>query len=288
MKTFTLIRRQFAVIAIYGVIVIGAGIAAAPSVQAGPHFSHSHGHHRGYGYGLRFGHPHHRSHYGRHRLRRDGYGHPRRYYRPSYGYYYPRHRSYYYGYRPPYVQSAPQYNTPIIYPSYLSTDARGGDNEHAINDQGWTLLAQGRPSDALQVFSRQAVNNPAKGGPKVGYGLAAASTGDLARGTWAMRRAIRIDPAALHYITLDDALRPRVNELITRYASEAERSGSSQEAAFMLASLHYLAGDTDAARASISMAIDGGDQSKSSDHLRTLIEERSGCLPALDCVSSVP
>ncbi len=274
MKTFTLLRRQFAVIAIYGILVVGAGVAAPPPVQAGPHFSHGHGHHRGYGYGLRFGYHHHRSHYGRYQRYRYGYGHPRHYYRRSYGYYYPRHRSYYYGYRPPYVQSAPQYNTPIIYPSYSSADTRGGDKEHAINGQGWTLLAQGRPSDALLAFGRQAVNNPAKGGPKVGYALAAASTGDLVRGTWAMRRAMRIDSAALHYITLDDALRPRVAELITRYAPELERSGSSQETAFMLASLHYLNGDTDAARVSISMAIDSGDRSESSTRLKTLIEER--------------
>jgi hypothetical protein len=291
MKTLTRLCRQFAVIALCSVMIVGVGVTTAPSAHAGPHFSHSHGRHhgyghnphRGYGYGLRFGHYHRRSHYGRHHSHRYGYGYsghhyrygrPRHYYRRSYGYYAPPYQSYDYGYRPTFEAGPQYYNTPIIAPSYSSEEARSSTDEHAINGQGWTLLVEGRPSDALRAFGRQATNNPAKGGPKVGYALAAASSGDLNRGIWAMRRALRIDPAALHYIMLDAALRPTVSELIARYASEAERSTSSREAAFMLASLYYLNGDADAARASLSTAIDGGDRSESSARLQTLIEER--------------
>ena len=75
-----------------------------------------------------------------------------------------------------------------MYPSDSGVNAQnawGGDNEHTIDGQGWTLLAQGRLSAVLQVFDRQAVNNPDKDGPEVGYALAAASTGDLIRDKWA-------------------------------------------------------------------------------------------------------
>ena len=38
----------------------------------------------------------------------------------------------------------------------------------------------------------------------MGYALAIASNGNLERAIWAMRRAFRIDPDALHYLQLDE------------------------------------------------------------------------------------
>ncbi|MBI2509683.1 MAG: hypothetical protein HYV99_06905, partial [Betaproteobacteria bacterium] len=128
----------------------------------------------------------------------------------------------------------------------------------------------------LANFAVEAESNPTRGVPKVGYALAAAAGGDLGRGVWAMRRALRINPRSVEYIVIDDRLRPQVEQLASRYQQDLESAGPDPGSAFMLASLRYLLSDTEAARNSIEQALQGGDRSDSARNLKQLIDQRAG------------
>ncbi|MFQ5785191.1 MAG: hypothetical protein ACE5H8_10255, partial [Alphaproteobacteria bacterium] len=127
---------------------------------------------------------------------------------------------------------------------------------------------------ALSNFARQANGHPSQGLPKVGYALSAALAGDLGRGVWAMRRALRIDPHAVHYVYIGDTLRPKVEYLVGRYRSRSDRG--DEGATFMLASLHYLLRDTASARDEIDLAVANGDRNPSTVNLEQLIAAESG------------
>ena len=143
-----------------------------------------------------------------------------------------------------------------------------------MGSQGWTLLAGGNSAAALSAFSAEATANPNKGEPKVGYALSSAAGGDLSTGVWAMRRACRVDPNAMHYVHLNEQLQSCVGQLADRYQSIVDRSPNNRESTFMLASLHYLLGDMQSAQAEINLAVQYGDRDQSTTNLRRLIVER--------------
>jgi len=241
--------------------VLVLGLCISPVLARGGHHGGEHyysGGHHGYRYG------HHRR-YGY----RGGYygGHYGYSYSPAYIYPHSTARVIY-GY--PY--DANTYDTGRSESVNQQTNPRGTRVVHyeaSTADRGWSLLAAARPSEALFIFNQQAQSDPQKGIPKVGYALASTQLGDLARGIWAMRRAIRIDPESLHYVLIDDRLRPEIQKLIPRYEQVLSSSPKSMDAAFMLASIHYLLGDLKAAQA----AIHDGDHSASAVNLRMLIED---------------
>lgn len=163
-----------------------------------------------------------------------------------------------------------------------SGETVGDADSHALGGRGWSLLAAGQNDAALSAFADQAENNPHKGGPKVGYALSAAIGGDFATGVWAMRRACRIDPQAMHYIALDSKLRSRVTGLIRRYQTDGAPDGRNADSSFMLAALHYLTGDMAAARTAVERSIEFGDTTSSAAHLRRLIGTRRAAHPATE------
>ena len=126
--------------------------------------------------------------------------------------------------------------------------------------------------DALREFANEAPRHPSHGLPKIGYALSTAASGDLRRGVWAMRRALGVDPESIHYMTIDEPLRSRVAQLITRYRDNDGAAVRNANAAFMLASLHYLLGETDSARIAIDLAVADGDRSTSTGNLKRLID----------------
>ena len=140
------------------------------------------------------------------------------------------------------------------------------------DDKGWSLLAKGRTKRAKNVFFSQAASNPKAGQPKVGYALSAALLGDLDRGVWAMRRALSSDTDSLHYVDVNEALRPQLYELVHDYQERSDRSARDPDAAFMASALYYLLDDNDAARVAISQAVDSGDDSASAANLRRLLD----------------
>lgn len=224
----------------------------------------------------------HRSHHGHYKHHGYGYG-----YRGRSGRYPYRYRSYGYSYRPykRYSDSTRRYSSGDADYAYKSDSSRDTYNTSnggydtgtssagsANDDTGWTLLAEGKNSAALNLFARQAKNNPRQGLPKAGYALASASMGDLKTGVWAMRRAFRIDPDALHYLSIDDQLKPTVQEVIDRYESALKDDPDSHDSAFMTAALAYLVRDTSAAQTSITRAINLGDDSESATNLQRRIK----------------
>jgi len=116
------------------------------------------------------------------------------------------------------------------------------------NDAGWAALARGDDRAALQHFSQMAMANPRQGIPKVGYALAAAGAGDLDRGSWAMRRALRYDAESLHYLQVSDGLSARLDTLVTHYQDRLVNQGNNSNTVAMLGALHYLQGDRESAR----------------------------------------
>ena len=113
--------------------------------------------------------------------------------------------------------------------------------------------------------------------------IAAYFAGMIAIGVWAMRRALRIDPNSVHYVSVDGLLRPRVEHLVTQYQHNPGGTLHDAEAAFMLASLHYLMRDTAAARASFDVALASGEQSPSAINLGRLIDaEPASATPQAD------
>ena len=132
-------------------------------------------------------------------------------------------------------------------------------------------MALGQTDKAFTYFSRAAQATPSKGSPKIGYALAAADLGQLDKGIWAMRRALRVDPSALHYVTLNHKLDARVRRMIDDYVKKQAYAGKGASSSFMLASLHYLRRDMESARSYINQAMLARHVSSSTKNLNDLI-----------------
>ncbi len=216
--------------------------------------SYGYGYGRGYGYSYR---PYYRSYgYSRHGYGYLGYTY-RPYYRPHYAY-----RSYGHPHHPDSAASTPP-------AAAITTPAGDGS---AVYRGAWASLAEGHYARALAAFVDEASSHPNQGRPKVGYALSAAANGDLVRGVWAMRRALRVDPDAMQYVTVDGALRHRVEQLIARYVESADYALDDAEATFMLASLYYLLRESDSARNAVKVALAGDASSPSTVNLGRIIE----------------
>jgi len=249
-----------------------AGVAMAGGYYYGGYGHHGYGHHYGYGhsyghhYGYGHGYGHHYGDYGHHYAyyglglyalhglySHHNYGN--HYYTPYYGHYsYP----YSYGYSS-YSRERHTYNN------------QEGARISRSRD-GWQLLKDNHPNDALNAFAIEAQNHPAKGMPKVGYALASAEAGQLDRGVWAMRRALRFDPESLHYVTVDKSLQPRIKALIHRYDYDSA-SAKATDAAFMRTALHYLLRESAEAKQAMDQVVQARDGTVSARNLKKLIHE---------------
>lgn len=121
----------------------------------------------------------------------------------------------------------------ITMPQYENNNYRSGYliQENNVEERnGWESLSHNQPEIAQRIFASEAQNNPDTGIPKVGYAVASAAPGDIDIGVWAMRRAFRIDPDSLHYLSLDQGSLDIINNLIHQYREEA----------FMSSALNYL------------------------------------------------
>jgi len=216
---------------------------------------------------LHFGYGHHS--YGHHSY---SYGHSNPYYGPHNSYYGHSYGHHSYGY-PGY--SSYGYVIPFSSDSNYSSQTYSSRTyeRSSATGNGWTLLGNNQASAALTDFGRQAQASPSKGDPKVGYALASADLGRLDKGVWAMRRALRTDPNALHYVTLDPQLDAKVGQIIQQYEKKLAYSSRDADAAFMLASLHYLRHDIEAARTNINQAMLTRHISPSTKNMRDLIEQ---------------
>ncbi len=239
---------------------------SAPA-QAGGYLHLGYGHHGGYhGYGHSYGHGYSHSYYGLHNYYGHGYGHH------SYGYGYSNYG--HHGYGNHYNGYGYGYSRQYDDDYSSSSNYRNQNYDRSIDSRnGWSLLGSNQASAALIDFGRQAQASPSKGDPKVGYALASADLGRLDKGVWAMRRALKIDPNALHYVALDQNMDAKVEQIIRQYEKKLAYSASDADAAFMLASLHYLQRDIKAARSNIDQAMLTRHISTSTKNLLALIDK---------------
>jgi len=149
---------------------------------------------------------------------------------------------------------------------------------------GWDLLAEGKASKAVSVFAAASAAHPDAGGPKAGYAIAQAMTGDLPTGVWAMRRALAVDPVGLHYLTVDDDLATQLKVVIERYAANRFGTPSQRvDGAFMVAALSYLVQDAQGARTALADARGLGDGTNSTENLMRLVDQTSATTdPAIE------
>lgn len=235
-----------------------------------------HGGHHGHGLSVGYGSGYHghrgvRFHYNRY------HGHSRHHkfhyrYRHYNYHYYPRHyyRNYNYSsyYRPrtysryPY---SPRSSYTYRYPSRPKYDGRYKSGD------AWTTLVDGDARTALNMFSYEAQSSPRAGLPKAGYAIAAASSGDLDTGMWAMRRAFELDADSLHELVYDTRLHETLDDLIEQYEYALQHRGRHKDEAFMVAALNYLKGDYAAADAAAARAAKDGDRSRSYKNLKHLL-----------------
>lgn len=231
------------------VLVATAGISI-PTAGAG-----------GYGFRLHFGHGYHgKSYYGRqHHYGRNYHG-------------YKSHGSYY---RPNYHHSDP-YRNQDYYRKHTYDGAYDYSNTGKYGkrlDYGWSLLEKGRSVEAQRVFAALASSHPLRGAPKIGYAAATADIGQLSKGAVAMRRALRIDKDAVHYVPVNPDLQYKFRQLADYY-DVGPASVSRTDAHFMAAALHYLGVEPNIAREQIHQSLKYGDSTASAENLRRIIEDR--------------
>ena len=222
-------------------------------------------------------------HHGYSRHNYGGYGRHGYYGHHGYGYGYNRHRAY--SYYPRHHYGSRSYYSP--YKSYqhypnpsYSAPAGSNNNQHTNNkytgteSTAWDILSKGQASSALTIFAKEAENNPKAGIPKVGYSLAAASSGNLSTGVWAMRKAFRVDPDSLHYLQLDEAGLHVINILIDKYQYSLKQEDNFLNEAFMVSALNYLKHDYIASLEAVDHAIKNGDENTSVHNLQRLINQQ--------------
>ena len=154
--------------------------------------------------------------------------------------------------------------------STYSPAARYYNNSKYSNDP-WDSLANGRANKALYAFTKEVQDYPRAGIPKAGYAIAAASSGDLDKGVWAMRRAFNVDPDSLHQLSGDKRLHDSIHELLPRYEYSLKHHGRHKDEAFMVAALNYLDGNHAAARQAAKRAAKDRDRSQSLKNLERLL-----------------
>lgn len=109
--------------------------------------------------------------------------------------------------------------------------------------EGWKHLKSGHAGQAMKIFAIQSQQNLNTGVPRVGFALAAATNGELDRGIWSMRRAVKMDPGSLDQIAIDDQLEPLIEELNKKYKSGIIDNPEQTHVSFMIAALSYLQQD---------------------------------------------
>jgi hypothetical protein len=236
----------------------------------GGHYGYGHGY--GHKYGHSYGHSYGHRYYNRHHYPSYSYRH---HYYPSHSYPYKYQKHNYYSYRPYQYSYSPykSYNRSYSSGHYSGNYAKSSKHSNTYNNSSdaWTTLANGHAKSALTQFGNEAQTYPNAGLPKAGFALAAAISGDLDKGVWAMRRAFQYDPDSLHQLAKDTRLQHTLNDLIAKYEYPLQHSGHHKDEAFMVSALNYLKGDYAAADQAAALAEKDGDRSKSFKNLQQLL-----------------
>lgn len=171
--------------------------------------------------------------------------------------------------QPPRVAPAPRLEVQHVVPRRVS---RSGQPS-AAEKRAWSALAADTDR-AEDDFASLALAYPGHSRPKAGYALARAAQGDDDTAIWNMRRALRVDSAALREVPLTPQLEAKLRALLTRYTESEEHELSAADATFMSATLHLLLGEADAARTAARTAFKEGDRDASVLRLLLLLREQ--------------
>ena len=148
----------------------------------------------------------------------------------------------------------------------------GASERPSATERGWALLAAGDAKRALAVFAKQARRDADDAQAQLGYAVASAALGDLARAVWAMRHAALADASAFSRAPVDGALRARLSDLARRvHPTDAGEPVDEAEVHFLEAGLHLVAGERAAAADAIAWAIEAGDSAPPALALRDAI-----------------
>ena len=134
-------------------------------------------------------------------------------------------------------------------------------------DEGWYWLSKGNADYALDIFAIQSQQHLNSGIPKIGFAIAAATRGEMDRATRAMRKAIRIDAAALNRININN-IKPALETVSENYKTKLNTNKIRIDDAFMVAALSYLHQDYTTA----NNILDESDKSLSALNLKKLIK----------------
>jgi hypothetical protein len=137
---------------------------------------------------------------------------------------------------------------------------------------GWAYLARGDARTALREFSFEVEKHPDDARAKVGYALALAFTDDFINSVWAIRRAIKLNAAALEQAPKAPDFRERVREIRDAFAQRAASDQARAADRFMVAALSHMLGEHGRAEESLTAAELAGDTDESVAILRARIE----------------
>ena len=162
----------------------------------------------------------------------------------------------------------PSYNQPPTQPRPVSINnySKAKSVYEYSNNEGWDWLAKGNTNYALAIFAIQSQQNLNSAIPKIGFAIAAATNGDTDRATRAMRKAIRVDAAALDIINISN-IKPTIEALLENYQLSVDTNKNNIDNSFMAATFSYLQQDYETANDLISE----NDRSQSANNLRELI-----------------
>ncbi len=163
------------------------------------------------------------------------------------------------------------YNQPPTQPRRVSVHSKSKPVYIYSEKEGWDKLANGNTDYALDIFAIQSQQNLNSGIPKIGFAIAVATNGETDRATRAMRRAIRVDAAALDKININN-LQATLEMLSKNYKVSLSNNMNNIDHAFMIATFAYLKHDY----ATASEIILENDQSQSANNLRELIVLKQG------------
>ncbi|MFG0257188.1 MAG: hypothetical protein ACF8GE_04725 [Phycisphaerales bacterium JB043] len=120
---------------------------------------------------------------------------------------------------------------------------------------------------ALRGFERLASERPRAPLPKVGIAIASLRLGREGDAIYAMRRAIRINPGALHRVPVRYDLYDDLHRIEKRLKRQGRHDYNSADEWFLIASLRVVAGHDGKARRAIRYALDQGDRSRATVEL---------------------
>lgn len=136
----------------------------------------------------------------------------------------------------------------------------------AVN--GWHLLADGHAYAALESFAAKATAKPDRGGPKIGVAIANSMLGRHGKATFAMRRAVTVDPNAVLRVPAEGKLAFRLKSLA--FGLEYGHHVTTDDL-FLAASLRMVAGDVQGAHHTLARVERLGCTAASTRTLRHLI-----------------